>query len=119
MPRRAISMSRPASASRGINVLPRGLLPDATLPAEATTIGARTEHLSIEKSSNGHADGTVDWIEHLGDQTHLHVRVGDRKLITLAPPDTSLAAGDDLVIRYRDPLCFDANGDRHRCEGAQ
>jgi len=95
-----------------INVLPRGLLPDAALPAEATTIGARTEHLTIDKAANGHADGTVDWIEHLGDQTHLHVRVGDRKLITLAPPDTSLAAGDDLVIRYRDPLCFDANGDR-------
>jgi multiple sugar transport system ATP-binding protein len=95
-----------------INVLPRGLLPDAALPAAATTVGARTEHLHIEKSANGHADGTVDWIEHLGDQTHLHVLIGERKLITLAPPDTPLAAGDSLVIRYRDPLCFDANGDR-------
>jgi multiple sugar transport system ATP-binding protein len=95
-----------------INLLPRGLLPDAELPVEATTVGARTEHLSIERSANGHADGAVDWIEHLGDQTHLHVKIGERKLITLAPPDTSLATGDAVTIRYRDPLCFDANGDR-------
>jgi multiple sugar transport system ATP-binding protein len=95
-----------------INILPRGLIPDAELPAAATTVGARTEHLSIEKAANGHADGAVDWIEHLGDQTHLHVKIGDRKLITLAPPDTPLAAGDAVTIRYRNPLCFDAGGDR-------
>ena len=95
-----------------INLLPRGLLPDADLPAAATTIGARTEHLSIEKSANGHADGTVDWIEHLGDQNHLHMRIGERKLITLAPPDTPLTAGDNVVIRYNNPLCFDGSGDR-------
>jgi multiple sugar transport system ATP-binding protein len=95
-----------------INLLPRGLLPDADFPREATIIGARTEHLTIEKSANGHADGAVDWIEHLGDQTHLHVKIGERKLITLAPPDTPLGAGDAVTIRYRDPLCFDANGER-------
>jgi multiple sugar transport system ATP-binding protein len=95
-----------------INLLPRGLLPDAELPAGATTVGARTEHLRIEKAANGHADGEVDWIEHLGDQNHLHVRAGDRKLITLVPPDTPLAAGDKVMIRYNNPLCFDASGDR-------
>ncbi len=94
-----------------INLLPRGLLPDAGLPDAAATIGARTEHLRIEKSANGAADGAVDWIEHLGDQDHLHVRVGDRKLITLAPHDTELAAGDKVTIRYTNPLCFDASGD--------
>jgi multiple sugar transport system ATP-binding protein len=95
-----------------INLLPRGLFPDAELPAGAVVVGARTEHLSIEKSANGHADGEVDWIEHLGDQNHLHVRVGNRKLITLAPPDTPLAAGDKVMIRYINPLCFDAADDR-------
>jgi multiple sugar transport system ATP-binding protein len=95
-----------------INLLPRGLLPDAGLADAVATIGARTEHLSIEKAANGHADGTVDWIEHLGDQNHLHVRIGERKLITLSPPDTPLAAGDKVVVRYTNPLCFDANGDR-------
>ncbi len=95
-----------------INLLPSGLIPDADAAAAAKTIGARTEHLVIAKASNGHADGVVDWIEHLGDQNHLHVRVGERKIITLAPPDSPLASGDKVAIRYKDPLYFDANGDR-------
>lgn len=95
-----------------INLLPQGLLPDADLPSGTTTVGARTEHLQIEKALNGSSDGVVDWIEHLGDQSHLHVTLGGRKLITLSPPDTALAAGDRVTIRYHNPLCFDANGDR-------
>ncbi len=95
-----------------INLLPRGLIPDADAAAAAQTIGARTEHLVIAKATNGHSDGVVDWIEHLGDQNHLHVRVGERKIITLAPADSPLAAGDQVAIRYKDPLYFDANGVR-------
>ena len=108
-PRNAYVASRLGQPA--INLLPRGFLPDAELPAEATMVGARTEHLTIDRSANGNADGVVEWVEHLGDQNHLHVRVGERKLITLTPPDTPLAAGDEVVIRYRNPLCFDAQGD--------
>ncbi|RUU13911.1 ABC transporter ATP-binding protein, partial [Mesorhizobium sp. M6A.T.Ca.TU.002.02.2.1] len=61
-----------------INLLPTGLLPDGDMPAGTKTIGARTEHLSIGKASNGPADGVVNWVEHLGDQNHLHVTVGSR-----------------------------------------
>jgi multiple sugar transport system ATP-binding protein len=95
-----------------INLLPIGLLPDVAAPAGTQTIGARTEHLAIDKSRNGHADGTVDWIEHLGDQNHLHVTVKDRKLITLADPDTPLRKGDAVTIRLRNPLFFDGSGNR-------
>jgi multiple sugar transport system ATP-binding protein len=95
-----------------INLLPKGLLPDADAPAGTTTIGARTEHLVIAKAANGHADGTVDWVEHLGDQNHLHVHVGDRKLVTLTDPDTELTDGDKVMIRYRSPLYFGADGRR-------
>lgn len=95
-----------------INLLPTGLLPDAGAPAGTTTIGARTEHLSIAKAANGHADGVVDWVEHLGDQNHLHVTVGTKKLVTLTDPDTDLAQGDKVVIRYRAPLYFGADGQR-------
>ncbi|WP_214472426.1 ABC transporter ATP-binding protein [Mesorhizobium sp. dw_380] len=95
-----------------INLLPTGLLPDGGTPAGTRTIGARTEHLAIEKAMNGHADGVVDWVEHLGDQNHLHVTVGPKKLVTLTDPDTDLAQGDRVVIRYRSPLYFGADGQR-------
>lgn len=95
-----------------INLLPTGLLPDGGAPTGTKTIGARTEHLAIEKARNGHADGVVDWVEHLGDQNHLHVTVGPKKLVTLTDPDTDLAQGDKVVIRYRSPLYFGADGQR-------
>ncbi|QKC93466.1 ABC transporter ATP-binding protein [Mesorhizobium sp. NZP2298] len=95
-----------------INLLPTGLLPDGGAPAGTKTIGARTEHLTIEKAMNGHADGVVDWVEHLGDQNHLHVTVGPKKLVTLTDPDTDLAQGDKVMIRYRSPLYFGADGQR-------
>ncbi|BCG84106.1 ABC transporter ATP-binding protein [Mesorhizobium sp. 113-3-9] len=95
-----------------INLLPTGLLPDGGAPAGTKTIGARTEHLTIEKATNGHADGVVDWVEHLGDQNHLHVTVGPKKLVTLTDPDTDLAQGDRVMIRYRSPLYFGADGQR-------
>jgi multiple sugar transport system ATP-binding protein len=95
-----------------INLLPMGLLPDAEAPTGTKTIGARTEHLTIESSANGHADGTVDWVEHLGDQNHLHVTVKDKKLITLTDTDTPLKKGDQVTIRLRNPLFFDGAGNR-------
>ncbi|TIV63762.1 MAG: ABC transporter ATP-binding protein, partial [Mesorhizobium sp.] len=95
-----------------INLLPAGLLPDGGAPTGTTTIGARTEHLSIEKAANGHADGVVDWVEHLGDQNHLHLTVGAKKLVTLTDPDTPLEKGDRVTIRYRAPLYFGSDGQR-------
>ncbi|MDP3898368.1 MAG: ABC transporter ATP-binding protein [Mesorhizobium sp.] len=95
-----------------INLLPVGLLPDGGAPAGAKTVGARTEHLSIEKAANGAAAGLVDWVEHLGDQNHLHLTVGDTRLITLTDPDTPLRKGDPVAIRLRNPLFFDGAGNR-------
>jgi multiple sugar transport system ATP-binding protein len=95
-----------------INLLPAGLLPDGGAPSGTKTIGARTEHLTIARASNGEADGTVEWIEHLGDQNHLHVSVSGTKLVTLTDPDTDFAQGDKVTIRYRSPLFFDAGGQR-------
>ncbi|TPJ82717.1 ABC transporter ATP-binding protein [Mesorhizobium sp. B2-6-2] len=95
-----------------INLLPAGLLPVGGAPTGTTTIGARTEHLAIEKATNGHADGVVDWVEHLGDQNHLHVTVGPKKLVTLTDPDTPLAKGDRVTIRYMAPLYFGSDGQR-------
>lgn len=95
-----------------INLLPVDLLAAPAAPAGTQVIGARTEHLRIEKSTNGRADGTVDWIEHLGDQNHLHIRVKDRRLTTLTDPDTPFVKGDSVTIGLRNPLYFDGAGNR-------
>jgi len=95
-----------------INLLPADLLPETAAPAGTKTIGARTEHLTIRKAANGHSDGTVDWVEHLGDQNHLHVTVGNRKLVTLTDPDTLFERGDRVTVRLRSPLYFDGAGKR-------
>jgi multiple sugar transport system ATP-binding protein len=96
----------------GINLLPRGMFPDMAAPAAAHTIGVRTEHLRISKSLNGSAKGKVSWIEHLGDRNHLHVRIADAEVVTLADPDSGLHVGDDVAIEIVRPLYFDASGNR-------
>ena len=94
-----------------INLMPRNLLPDLPAPAEAVTVGARTEHLQIAKSDKA-AHGRVTWIEHLGDRNHLHIRIDRHEVVTLADPDSGLAVGDDVGITLVKPLFFDADGRR-------
>ncbi|HZP19704.1 MAG TPA: ABC transporter ATP-binding protein [Bauldia sp.] len=94
-----------------INLIPAGAIP-GVLAAGTTTVGARTEHLRIARARNGGANGRVDWIEHLGDQNHLHVTVGGHKLVTLADPSSDLARGDEVSLALVNPLCFDASGNR-------
>mgnify|MGYP000447781114 CR=1 FL=1 len=97
-----------------INILPAGLVPNGTVPVGAHTVGARTEHFRIEKATNGAGNGKVDWIEHLGDQNHLHITVGGQKIVTLVDPDTPLERGDGVSLALVDPLYFDAAGNRIR-----
>jgi multiple sugar transport system ATP-binding protein len=94
-----------------INLVPRKLLPDLAAPTEAVTIGARTEHLRIAKSDKA-AHGRVTWIEHLGDRNHLHIRIDQQEVVTLADPDSGLAVGDDVGITLVKPLFFGADGRR-------
>jgi len=95
-----------------INLIPAGLISAGGMPAGARTVGARTEHLKIAKATNGAALGKVDWIEHLGDQNHLHVSVGAHKLTTLVDPTADLKSGDAVSLALVAPLYFDAAGNR-------
>jgi multiple sugar transport system ATP-binding protein len=95
----------------GINLVPRGLFPTIAAPPAAATIGARTEHMRIVRSAEA-AHGRVTWIEHLGDRNHLHVRIGDSDVVTLADPDSGLGVGDDVAIEFVRPLYFDKDGNR-------
>jgi multiple sugar transport system ATP-binding protein len=96
----------------GINLVPRSLFPGVAAPAAAVTIGARTEHVRIRRSADGAAAGTVTWIEHLGDQNHLHVALVEGELLTLGEPDAGLSVGDRVAIEFTRPLFFDEHGRR-------
>ena len=93
-----------------INLLPAGVLLNGSCPLNVATVGFRTEHLEINKVKSG--NGRVEWVEHLGDQNHLHLRVGDHKITTLASPTTDLRPGDQVTVELQNPLYFDASGKR-------
>jgi multiple sugar transport system ATP-binding protein len=96
----------------GINLLPRSLFAESAAPENAATIGARTEHLRLAKTTNGGARGRITWIEHLGDRNHLHLSLDHSEIVTLADPDDGLAVGDEVAIELVNPLYFDGNGNR-------
>lgn len=89
-----------------INTLPASLF--AGSPPGATTIGLRPEHI---QQGEGKASEVVR-IEHLGDQTRLHLRLDGHDIVTLADVNTGLEPGDTLFIQPRNPLYFDAAGAR-------
>jgi multiple sugar transport system ATP-binding protein len=93
-----------------INLLPPGALPSPDAPSGTRIVGIRTEHLKI--STKGAANAVISKIEHLGDQDHIHIRVGDHKLTTLADSYTSIKAGDAVALTLNNPLYFDSDGQR-------
>jgi multiple sugar transport system ATP-binding protein len=93
-----------------INLLPAGLLPAENMPSGTETIGARSEHIRI--SLDGEPNAEIDWIEHLGDQNHLHIRTGGHRIVTLADPYFTVRPGDRVALTLRDPLYFDRDGQR-------
>jgi len=89
-----------------INILPADLFPGA--PDGAISIGLRPEHISVGKG----VKTQVIRVEHLGDQTRLHLKINDIDLMTLTDAHTTLNRGDIIAISPRDPLYFDVDGDR-------
>ena len=98
--------------SPAMNLLPGDLLPVERKPAGTATVGARTEHLRIERVDDGNGVGSVQRIEHLGDQNHIHLAVGEHTLIMLADPASELRSGDPIDIRLENPVFFDRDGER-------
>jgi multiple sugar transport system ATP-binding protein len=98
--------------SPAINLVPRAAFPEIAMPDAVATVGARTEHAHISKANGRRASGRVTWVEHLGDQDHLHVNVSEHDFVTLADPDSGLGPGDEVLIALTDPLFFDAAGER-------
>ncbi|NVK35155.1 MAG: ABC transporter ATP-binding protein [Rhodobacteraceae bacterium] len=89
-----------------INVLPADLF--ANVPPKATSIGLRPEHILQGEGE----ESTVTRVEHLGDQTRLHLIFKNHDLITVTDAHTELQQGDTIKIKPDNPLYFDASGAR-------
>lgn len=89
-----------------INVLPADVF--GTAPSGAVSIGLRPEQIT---QGDGQ-DSFVQRVEHLGDQTRLHLSFKNHDLITVTDAHTGLKGGDTVKIRPENPFYFDASGAR-------
>lgn len=89
-----------------INVLPADVFGGA--PGRATHIGLRPEQIVQGEGE----DSLVQRVEHLGDQTRLHLTFKAHHLITVTDAHTDLKQGDIVRIRPNNPFYFDATGAR-------
>ena len=75
-------------------------------PNGAVSIGLRPEHIT---QGDGQ-ESLVTRVEHLGDQTRLHLKFKDHDVITVTDAHTRLQTGNIVKIQPHAPLYFDANG---------
>ncbi|PTX57395.1 carbohydrate ABC transporter ATP-binding protein (CUT1 family) [Litoreibacter ponti] len=92
-----------------INILPADLFGGGA-PSGAINIGMRPEHI---QQGDG-LEAEVQRVEHLGDQNRLHLKLGSHAITTIADPATDYAPGAHIKIAPRNPLYFDAAGNRIR-----
>jgi multiple sugar transport system ATP-binding protein len=76
------------------------------------TVGLRTEHIRISSADRPGPLAQVHWVEHLGDQNHVHLKLATHSLVTLADPVQELKAGDQVSLQFAEPLYFDQAGNR-------
>ncbi len=89
-----------------INVLPADIFGGA--PSGALNIGLRPEQIIQGEGE----DSFVQRVEHLGDQTRLHLTFKSHDIITVTDAHTELKSGDIVQIRPHNPFYFDASGAR-------
>ncbi len=104
-----------------VAALAAGISRDSHKPPSTTVnVGVRTEHIELlDKDSHGGRDvasvaGVVAAIEHLGDQTRLTLELDGTTVVALADPHRSHQIGERLGLSIKQPLYFDANGQRLR-----
>ncbi len=90
-----------------INILPADLFKGAA-PKNAHTIGLRPEQILQGKGE----ESLVNRVEHLGDQTRLHLTFKNHYIVTVTDAHTELNTGDILKIKPQLPFYFDVEGKR-------
>jgi multiple sugar transport system ATP-binding protein len=93
-----------------INLIPAELLCSDAVPPNVRTVGLRTEHIRISSVNRPGPRARVHWVEHLGDQNHVHLKLAAHSLVTLADPVQELKAGDQVSLEFAEPLYFDSAG---------
>ena len=89
-----------------INILPASLFAGA--PNKAVKMGLRPEQIMQGEGE----ESFVKRVEHLGDQTRLHLSFKNHDLITVTDAHTKLSQGDIVKIKPRKPYYFDIDGAR-------
>ena len=89
-----------------INILPADVFAGA--PKLASKIGLRPEQIVQGEGE----ESFVKRVEHLGDQTRLHLSFKSHDLVTVTDAHTKLTAGNIVKIRPKNPFYFDADGAR-------
>lgn len=93
-----------------MNVLPAKMLPNA---GNAHEVGVRPEHLLVTSAETGQLRGKIELVEALGNETLLHVNLGDgTMLIVRQYVRTDHHVGDTIGVKF-DPMHvhrFDENG---------
>jgi len=89
-----------------INILPADLF--GTAPTGAAQIGLRPEQIQQGEGQ----ESLVKRVEHLGDQTRLHLSFKNHDITTVTEAHTPLRSGDIIKIKPLRPFYFDAAGIR-------
>lgn len=90
-----------------INILDASIFPGS--PQTAKLIGFRPEQLLL---GNDGLETVIKRIERLGDQTRLHLSLGNNSIVTVTDPHTDLIAGSMISVKPKNPFFFDADGKR-------
>ena len=93
-----------------INLISSNLVNSLPVPQNTRLVGVRTEHVQLTEKSDRTQPAKVNWIEHLGDQSHLHISLEGFKLTMLAGPHVHLKPEDQVHIELTNPLYFDPQG---------
>jgi multiple sugar transport system ATP-binding protein len=98
-----------------INLMPRTAVGTLAAPPDTATVGVRPDAMRLKRANghdSGHVQALVRRIEHLGDQKHVHVALGEVELITLCPDPSGFEPGRAVSVEFTAPLFFDAAGRR-------
>lgn len=94
-----------------INLLPADIFDGG--PDGAKTIGLRPEHILLEaEPKQGSREAKINRIEHLGDQTRVHLTMNGYQIITLTDAHTELKSGAMVYLLPNGGLYFNSEGAR-------